>query len=210
MYISDVLELIQPRNSVAGWHQERSQPRARSRISAGHWNKPWVFIHLPLPATWLQAFMSVLDRRPVPAGLVAPLGDPISGSAPCFQHRFSGDAVSLPLYQLRQLWTLWWHLLLQPLVPSPRHCHFTPGGAHLFPREATCALQCLSVLECVSGNHFSRTEKASLAAGITTLLPTCCVECHVYIPCDISELNAATSGSATVSASSGLSKRDGR
>lgn len=76
MHSTDVLELIQPQNSVAAWHQERPWPGARTRISAGHWNEPLVFTYLPLRAAWLQAFMSVLGMRPVPVGLVAPLKIP--------------------------------------------------------------------------------------------------------------------------------------
>lgn len=59
-------------------------------------------------------------------GLVAPLGDPMSGSAPHIQRWFSGDAVSLSLHQLRQLWAL-----VTAVAPAPRavpcECRVTLG-----------------------------------------------------------------------------------
>lgn len=94
----------------------------------------------------------------------------------------------LSLYQLCQGWMLWRGPLL-------RDCHFTPRGAHLFPREAYLwsSGQCLSVPKCVSGSHFSGAREASLTARIIALLPTCCTKYNVNSPHYIYELNEATS-----------------
>lgn len=139
MHSSDVLQLIQPRNSVAAGHQERPQPGARSRILAGHRNKSLAFTYLPLRAACLQAFMFLLGTRSVPVGFAAPLKTPSQA-----QHLASIvdflEAPCLCLSTSYSRWTLGQGLLLQLLLLRSCDCSFTPGGAHLFPREATCAL----------------------------------------------------------------------
>lgn len=158
MYVSDVLELIQPQHEPLRLASRKISPQSEEQDFCRPLEQAFGIYELS-PSSSL-ACMSVLARRPDPGGLVAPLGDPISGSAPRAQHWFSGDAVSLSLHQLLQLWALVTAVAPAPLL-SPVSA-VSPWGCPSLSRAAPCAPHCPRGHGCVSG-----------AVGITTLLPTC-------------------------------------
>lgn len=129
-----------------------------------------------------------------PSRFGCPFEDPISGSAPCFQHWFSRGTMPLSLHQLHQMWTLVRSaapaaLALIPVTaPSPQRCPSVSKANYL-----CSSAQSLCVPKCVSGIDFSWAREASLTAKITTLLPTCCTNYNIYSPCYICELNEVTS-----------------
>lgn len=175
MYVSDVLELIQPQHEplrlasrkISPWSEEQDFCRPLEQAFG---------IYILSPSSSL-ACMSVLARRPVPVGLVAPLGYPMSGSAPRVQHWFSGDAVSLSLHQLRQLWALVTAVAPAPRA-VPRECRVTLGVPASFQGQLPVLCGAQGARACLWSRR-DHSPPSNLLYG-----------CHAYIPCYIDELSA--------------------